>query len=125
MTSRDIPDRQWHDFLNRFSRQHAGWLVKVEVLAHGQTQLTACELPFQSIVLGSSGGSIIIVVGDRSTHLTHVIAEPERVCLSETSEGAHEAIEIAARDDRLIRLRFRVSVLTETVDGIAPSTSRA
>jgi hypothetical protein len=117
MTTREIPSGQWSDFMDRFTSQHAGWLVNMEVLANGYTQVDAHALPFQRLALES--GCITVEIGDRSTHVRNVISGPARVCLDETPEGAHEAVEIAAADGALTRLRFRVAMLTESVDGIA------
>jgi hypothetical protein len=51
-------------------------------------------------------------------HLAHVVRAPTRVRLTQTDDGADEALEIDSQDGATARLRFRVAALPEAVDGI-------
>ena len=51
-------------------------------------------------------------------HVAHVVRAPTRVRLTQTDEGADEALEIDSQDGATTRLRFRVAALPEAVDGI-------
>ena len=46
MSTRDIPKDRWCDELDTFSRQHEGWIVRVDVSgADGTTHTQARDLP--------------------------------------------------------------------------------
>jgi hypothetical protein len=123
MSARDIPRDEWGQFCERFSRQHRGGRVTLESVApFGDTRMLAHELPLQGITLdkaGSHQAEIVVTVGqDSGEQLTHAIAAPARLLFWETEAGAHEGLDIASADGQVTRIRFRVPILLEAMDGV-------
>jgi len=123
MRTEEIPRDQWMPFLDRFSRQHEGWLVTLEVLAPDiGAQQEASALPLEGITVASRRNepeTIAISVGKTpADHVTHTINSPTHVWLEQTPEGAHSALEIESKDETKTLLRFRSAVPAEMVDGV-------
>ena len=123
MSTQEIARDEWASFLDRFSKQHEGWLVTLEVFAPDLgAQEEATELPLEGISLSSSGqepDTIAISVGkEPGDHVTHTVTEPERVWLEQTTEGANAALEIESKNETKTLLRFRSAVPSELVDGV-------
>ena len=111
MPTQEIPRNQWSEFLNRFSRQHEGWLVTLE--AHG--------LPLEGITIAGGDDSKGIAISAGRTlehHLTHTILAPAHMWIQRTNQGAEAALEIESEDNSKTLVRFRSSVLPEMVDGV-------
>ena len=124
MATQEIPREQWPEFLDSFSRQHAGWLVTLEVLdAEIGAQVEAQELALVGISLdekGSDKESIVIdVSADVQTHAAHRVLHPTHIHLKTNDEGAHEALAIESAEGTTTLVRFRATALPEMVDGIA------
>ena len=122
MTTQEIPRDDWSQFLDKFSRQHEGWLTTLEVFATDLgAQVEVRERPFEGITLASSvnGPEAIAISLGKSPedHLTHTIAKPKRVWLEQTSAGANVALEIESQDETKTLLRFRSALPPEMVDG--------
>jgi hypothetical protein len=123
MPTREIPPEAWHEFLDRFSRQHEGWLVTLEVLGRLGAQPEARELPLRGISARSHGRhrEISVVIGEApEASLTHIVAAPRHLRLDQTEEGADRALQIESEDGETTLLQFRSAALPETVDGILP-----
>ncbi len=123
MSTQEISPEQWKPFLNRFSRQHEGWLVTLEVFASDiGAQQEAHELPLEGITIASGGAerqTIAISIGKTaSDHVTHTINAPTHVWLEQTSEGANAALEIESEDKTKTLLRFRSTLPAAMVDGV-------
>lgn len=123
MSTQEIPRDQWKNFLDRFSRQHQGWLATLEVLgADIGAQQEASELPLEGISATSADDesrAIAISLGKApDDHVTHAIIEPVRVWLEQTSEGAAAALEIESADEVKTLLRFRAPMAAGMVDGV-------
>ncbi len=123
MATQEISHDEWTTFLDRFSRQHEGWLVTLEVFAPDiGAQAEARELPFEGISAAAKDSepkTIAISVGKTpQDHVTHTITEPTRVWLEQTSEGANAALEIESADGAKTLLRFRSALPPEMVDGV-------
>jgi len=123
MQTREIPRDEWVAFFDSFSRQHEGWLVRLEVFGSDiGAQIEAEELPLQGIsaeLKGDGEDTISIIIGEApEQHVTHSIAAPAHVRLEETEQGAHEALQIETTDGNTTLLRFRSAVLPEMVDGM-------
>ena len=123
MATREIPRDEWVAFFDSFSRQHDGWLITVELLgADAGAQVESREQPLAGITadLRDGGEDVIsILVGRRSEdHVAHIIRAASHVSLKETDEGAHEALHIESKNGATTLLRFRSTVLPETLDGI-------
>jgi len=105
MPTQEIPRNQWSEFLNRFSRQHEGWLVTLEV--------------FSPDIGGDDSKGIAISAGRTlEHHLTHTILAPAHMWIQRTNQGAEAALEIESEDNSKTLVRFRSSVLPEMVDGV-------
>jgi hypothetical protein len=123
MSTQEIPRDQWKNFLDRFSRQHEGWLATLEILgADIGAQQEARDLPLEGISASSKDDesrTIAISLGKTpEDHVTHAITEPNRVWLEETPEGAAAALEIESADEVKTLLRFRSPMPAEMVDGV-------
>jgi len=120
--TREISRGEWVEFFNGFTQQHAGWLVTFEVLDRELgAQLVAENLALQGISADEKDGEdvILINVGDASeNHVNHAVAGPTHVRLKQTAQGAHEALDIETASGATTLLRFRITALPETVDGV-------
>jgi len=84
-------------------------------------QLVAENLALQGISADAKDGEdvILINVGDTSeNHVNHAVAGPTHVRLKQTAQGAHEALDIETASGATTLLRFRITALPETVDGV-------
>ena len=124
MQTRQIPKSEWPAFLDRFSRQHEGWLVKLEILnpdLGAQIEETGLALAGLTDEWDETEGNTIwIMAGNEpDDHVTHAISNPTEVSLEQTDEGADAALSIKSADGTTALLSFRVAVLPETVDAVA------
>jgi len=123
MQTREIPRADWRSFFDVFSRQHEGWLARLEVFGlEIGTQPATGEFPLKGIaltsVVGESEGITINLGKAPEDHVKHTVIEPTHVWLVQTPEGADAALEIVSADDTKTLLRFRSPVLPEFVDGV-------
>jgi hypothetical protein len=123
MPTQEIPREEWTAFLDRFSRQHEGWLATLEVLGTDiGAQQEARDLPLEGISATSRDGApetIAISLGKTpEDHVTHTVTKPTRVWLEQTSEGANAALEIESADEVKTLLRFRTTLPSAMVDGV-------
>lgn len=93
MISSEIPQEQWSDFVDQFSRDHTGWPVTVEVLSgESGPQRLAQEQPLQGISFDTAGtrpSALQIGVGDRpSVNIQHTVELPLHIRLA--SDEAQE-----------------------------------
>ena len=124
MQTRQIPKSEWSLFLDRFSRQHEGWLVKLEILSSEiGAQVEETGLVLEGLTEESDeakGNTIIIMIGkEPDNHVTHSINHPTEVSLEQTDEGADVALSIKSADGATALLSFRAAVAPETVDSVA------
>jgi len=124
MATVEIPQDEWAQFFDSFSKRHQRWLATVEVLGSAiGAQVETRELPLEGITAEPGPGgryTIEIMAGEApAKHVGHVIASPKRVLLKETETGATEALEIESADGETTLLRFRSIIPPELVDGIA------
>ncbi len=97
MASEEVPYEKWDTFLSRFSRQHAGNRISLELR---QPRLgTVVEVEdgkLEKVLYDHSDGErrISIVVGDapESEHFTHVVEEPKRMRVGESEELEIETV---------------------------------
>lgn len=122
MVTQEIPRDEWGDFFNRFSRQHEGWLVTLEVFSPEiGAQEEARELPLEGIAIAGGDDTETIAISAGSTaenHLTHMITAPKHLWVERTAQGADAALEIESEGDTKTLLRFRSALPPEMVDGI-------
>jgi hypothetical protein len=120
---REIPRDEWGEYLDSFSRQHEGWLVRLEVLgAEVGAQFEAKELPLQGVTAelkGEGSDAITIIVGRKGPErVTHTVARPAHVRVEQSEDGADMTLQIEAADGVATLVRFRAAVLPEMVDGV-------
>jgi hypothetical protein len=129
MRTKEISRSEWPEFFDRFSRQHEGWLVTLEIFGSQiGAQLEERELALEGIVAEVDeveGDEIAIMIGARpDDHITHNISRPTQVSLEQTDEGADVALAIKSADGATALLRFRSALLPEMVDGVVTQPSR-
>jgi len=106
-----IPEDQWVEFFDRFSRDHLGWQTTIEVLAgESGPQRIAENLQLQGISFDTKGSrscSIDLSVGnDPTNHLSHIIDAPLNIREAKESDGAIDLqIEPARGPVTLVHLR--------------------
>ena len=110
MRTREIPRAQWSRFFDDFSKQHAGWIVTLEVLGADlgdQEEVTGLPLVGISADLKDRENRIDIMVGGRpEAHVTHIINSPKRVWLRQPEAEPHEAVEVESADGTTTLVRF-------------------
>lgn len=92
MDVRTIPEEEWADFFPRFSHDHVGWPVTIEVPSGcSGVHTIASRLPLQGIILdtkGSGSSAVEIALGDRmKPTFKHVVVMPRHVRQAEESSG--------------------------------------
>ncbi len=118
MPAREIPRNQWLEFFDSFSRQHEGWLARME---HGGRVL-ATGLPLTGI--GGDGAIVEIMLGEAPNRLTSRIRDAARVLFDETEAGAHKGVTIETAGGETYSLKFLVPAHPELLDGIAGGPTR-
>lgn len=121
MHTREISRHEWPSFFDSFSHVHQGWLATLEILGPDiGAQVAERELAFEGITAESDeleSNTITIMSGGKvDDHVTHTITRPTTVSLEQTAEGADAALAIKSEDGVTALLRFRTTVLPETVD---------
>jgi hypothetical protein len=99
--AQEIDRAQWQSFFQRFSKEHQGARVDVEVrgadsggagqLASGMP-LTGITADIRQVGQKQQPQVEVILGGDAEGHLTHIIAAPQRVWRQ--SEGHSELVQI-------------------------------
>jgi len=121
MQTRQIPKSEWSTFLDNFSREHEGWLTKLEIFGPelgAQVEETGLTLEGVTAEFHEvSGNTIMISTGSApDDHITHSIRRPTEVSLEQTDEGADIALSVKAADGTTALLSFRAAILPEKVD---------
>jgi hypothetical protein len=117
MSLREIPVAQWDPFLDRFSREHRAWLVRVERAHPGAPpHLEAPECALRAIEADAVTG-IEIQCQDGTVR----VDAPKVLRVDETERGAARGLEIEDWSGERVRLRFRVAEPPGVLDGIAPA----
>jgi hypothetical protein len=126
MSVREIPAREWQEYLQQFSREHRAWLATVERVHAGGTpsRVEAVERPLDAVTPEVAarrvvGISIAFQEDPRSGDALHVHT-PTHLRVDETSEGSARALEIEDQHGECTRIRFRSAPPPDMLDGIAP-----
>jgi pimeloyl-ACP methyl ester carboxylesterase len=124
---REIPRAEWVSFLERFSREHRAWLVRIERRRPGadrQIEAETLERPLRAVTAETAGGTAAIEITlqeqPETAHAIRVDA-PLRLRVDETPEGATRTLEIEDGQGQVTRLSFRVAVAPGVLDGVAPA----
>ena len=125
MGVREIPVREWSDFLRQFSRAHRAWLATVDRVHAGTTShIEAIERPLGAVVPRMSARRVaeidIRFQDDSDAQEPIRIERPTSVRVDETAEGTAIGLEIVDEEGQCTRVRFRAAPLPEMLDGIAP-----
>jgi hypothetical protein len=123
--TREIPRTEWVEFLDRFSQQHDGWLVSLQVFDRDMgAQIIAENVPLRGITadLKDREDQISINVGkEEAEHSNHIIENARRIQLQVNAQGAHESLNFESSNGAMTLLQFRVPAVSETVDGVYTS----
>lgn len=131
MMETEIRFADWQAFCERFTRQHQGWLVTIDVGSMEPDQdappvrtrrrLTNND-PLKAVAAVPNPHGAILLVETGGAPTTRVlIGRPVRLRLQQTDEEANAGICIDADDGQTMRLAFRVAARPETADGLGPS----
>jgi hypothetical protein len=121
MPSTEIPRKKWSKFLEKFTRDHQGWLTTVERHCVDSGTLTeAADLPLEGIMvnLKHHQEALSLVVGNKDLphrHLLHSIEAVIEIRLEESSPDADKALHVRSTDGRTTIVRFRRVVTPEHV----------
>jgi hypothetical protein len=119
----EIDRYEWIAFLDRFSREHHGWRVDVEVVSEGSKHTEAVNVPLEGVNadrLNDPDGRVYVETGESADeHLTHSISQPRRVCWLKTRSGQHLGLDIEAVDGTRTFVRFRAPIAPEMLDHVA------
>jgi hypothetical protein len=111
MQTYTIPEDQWMEFFDAFSRDHVGWRVSIEVLdREAGPEHVAEDLPLQGISFDTKGtrpSAIQISAGDfPDAHVRHVVDLPLHIRRAEEPSGDVDVqIEPATGPVTLLHLR--------------------
>ena len=124
MKTQEIPQKEWAEFFDNFSRKHEGSLINLEIFGPEiGAQVEEQELALEGIThewAETEGNTITIMTGVKpDDHITHSVTSPTQVSLEQTDEGADAALAIKSGDGVTTLLRFRSDVLPEMVDAVA------
>jgi hypothetical protein len=93
MKTQVVPEDQWIEFFDRFSREHTGWPTTIQVLdRESGPQKLAENLPLQGIsfdMQGSRACAIDIGAGDQpARHVSHVVDMPLYIRQTQEPDGS-------------------------------------
>ena len=125
MSVREIPETEWQDFLEDFSRGHRAWLATVDRLhSGGGDSVEAVDRPLGSVTPEVSAHRVIGIEirfqEDGRASEPIVIENPTSVRVDENEIGATRGLEIRDEEGECTRIRFRAAPPSEMLDGIAP-----
>ena len=122
MSSVSIPQKQWREFLQEFSRRHHGWLVTVETHDLETAEDVASRfLPLQSITLDledEKNPRINVTVRSDEKEIRQILFRPSEVVLYRSARGDEEAVRVVSINTSTT-IRLRVATSPELVDGVA------
>ncbi len=122
MSSVSIPQKQWREFLQEFSRRHHGWLVTVETHDLETAEDVASRfLPLQSIALDledEKNPRINVTVRSDEKEIRQILFRPSEVVLYRSARGDEEAVRVVSINTSTT-IRLRVATSPELVDGVA------
>jgi hypothetical protein len=122
MSSVSIPQKQWREFLQEFSRRHHGWLVTVETHDLETSEDVASRfLPLQSIALDledEKNPRINVTVRSDQKEIRQILFRPSEVVLYRSARGDEEAVRVVSINTSTT-IRLRVATSPELVDGVA------
>jgi hypothetical protein len=136
-TNREVPvcagpgiaQTAWAGVCNAFGRMHRGWLVTVTMFDSAESRagprpadlVLARELPLESVtVVHRDGGmELRVTVKRNGRRLSYPVRQPKRLVLERAAGGVHESLCIGTANGQTRRVRLRVPVAPESLDGLA------
>jgi len=125
----EIAKIQWQSFCDNYTRQHRGWVVKVDAYDPALAKLfcqappprlktMANNLAFQGIVFEDSGFrlELLICLASGGELFTHRVMQPTIIVALWTDVGLDEGIIIHDKTGGLIHMRFRKPASPELLD---------
>jgi hypothetical protein len=116
MPVHEVKRAEWPAFFRRFSDQHRGWLVTVELLAPAGGRVQASGVPLEQIELRDAE-LISVQLGGQSPE-EKTLPAPEHVRVERTAHGADTTLSIEAESGAILLLRFHSPMLPQEVDGV-------
>lgn len=129
-TRTEIARNQWRSFCDGYSRQHQGWIVKVNIYDPSMSKLSyynptsrfktmANDLAFRGIVFEDFGPrpELLVNLGSGTELITHRLMQPTHIVEVETVNGLHEGLLIHDRNGGVMQIRFREPANPEMLDG--------
>lgn len=123
MRAREIPAGDWPGFGARFSDAHHGWLTRAvrREPGGGPAHLLWTDAALETVRLD---GALTLTASTpdarrgAGAHLEASADAPRRVLVLETDDGRHAGLRVEDADGGVTELRFRISALPGTVDGL-------
>jgi hypothetical protein len=125
----EIAKSQWQSFCDNYTRQHRGWVVKVDAYDPALAKLfcqappprlkaMANNLAFQGIVFEDSGFrlELLICLASGGELFTHRVMQPTIIVALWSDIGLHEGIIIHDKTGGLIHMHFREPASPELLD---------
>ena len=123
-----IPPERWPQYLEQFSRAHAGQVASVCTSGTlGGGAANADQMPLIGISTEPSGSELHVMLGEPGgPHLDHVVKRPCRMWTAEWNDGFSAVLEIDADDGSttLVQVGPPEQLLGEgmVVDGVPPQS---
>jgi hypothetical protein len=116
MNQREIPRREWPQFLESFGLRHRAWLATVEDWPRGAPESTrVVDRPLEALEAGE--GAVLIHLGGGQDLR---VESPQALRVDVTPRGEELGLDLETASG-VTRLRFRAAALPEELDGLAPS----
>src|SRR6266576_7214018 len=100
MSSVSIPQKQWREFLQEFSRRHHGWLVTVETHDLETAEDVASRfLPLQSIALDledEKNPRINVTVRSDQKEIRQILFRPSELIVDLSEDGNDKSIRVVS-----------------------------
>jgi hypothetical protein len=110
MSTISIPRKEWQDFLQRFSEQHSGRLIELEIHDRKtEESVTSPVVSLRSIELDledERNPRINVVVFDENKEIKHILFRPSQVRLRISEKNGEDALDIeSVNTQSTVRLR--------------------
>ena len=110
MSDINIPANVWKEFLDKFSKRHAGWLVQVETYDRKTEEFVTSQLSvlhsMELDVEDEQNPRINVIVLYDSKELKHILFRPSQVTLRISEKDGEDSLCITSVNaDTTIRLR--------------------
>ncbi len=122
MSTVSIPQEQWSEFLQGFTRRHRGWLVTLETQDLKTDEAVVSRfMPLQAIELDledQKNPRINVTLLSEDKEIKHIFFRPSRLVLYLSPDTAVDGVHIDSINTSTT-VRFRIAARTELVDGVA------